>query len=554
MLIAAAVIAVLVIVSAWSSWRARATLLARLRAEWGQPKDRPRDMDAIATLFRSRHSSDQEVDDRTWNDLLLDDVYRHLDRVESSAGQQILYRRLRCASSQHVLDAFDILVTRFGNDPHNREQAQMALARLNDPAGYYLHYLADPGALNRQWGHILFPLWSATVVLSVSLAFLWPALLLVVLIALVANFAIRVVTGRRIGGEVVWFRHVGPLLSTAHALVRHCDDETAAITGCLKHDLTTLRRLGRIARWVSRDPLATGEVAGALLEYLNMLFLMDANALFFAGRELRKTRHQLMRVFQTVGELDSAIAVASFRAGVTQWVRPQFVEAIASAMLSNLRHPLIDAAVPNSIRLAPPHGVLITGSNMSGKTTFLRTVGVNIVLAQTIHTCLAECYEAPVYHVRSSLGRSDDLLAGKSYYLVEVEAILSLIKASHQSEPHLFLLDELFRGTNAVERIAAGEAVLTEMIGPGKRHVVLVATHDVELVDLLRDSYVVCHLADAVGPNGLMFDYRLTAGPATSRNAIELLRLNGAPESVVLRALARATALDRQRQSTRSDA
>jgi len=187
---------------------------------------------------------------------------------------------------------------------------------------------------------------------------------------------------------------------------------------------------------------------------------------------------------------------------------------------------------------------------MSGKSTLLRTVGVNVVLAQTVNTSLARAYEAPVYQVRSCIGRSDDLLAGKSYYLVEVESVLSLVHASERAEPHLFIFDELFRGTNAVERIAAAEAVLGVLIGNGKPHVVLAATHDGELVDLLQDSYIVCHLGDAVGPDGLLFDYHLTPGPATSRNAIALLKLHGAPEAVVTRALTRAAALDRQRQKT----
>ncbi len=204
--------------------------------------------------------------------------------------------------------------------------------------------------------------------------------------------------------------------------------------------------------------------------------------------------------------------------------------------------------MPNSIALAPPHGVLVTGSNMSGKSTFLRTVGVNVVLAQSVNTCLARAYEAPVYQVRSCIGRADDLIAGKSYYLVEVESVLSLVNASESAEPHLFIFDELFRGTNAVERIAAGEAVLHALVSGGKPHVVLTATHDGELVDLLRDEYDVYHLGDAIGPDGLTFDYHLTPGPATSRNAIALLKLNGAPESLVARALDRAAALDKQRQ------
>lgn len=97
---------------------------------------------------------------------------------------------------------------------------------------------------------------------------------------------------------------------------------------------------------------------------------------------------------------------------------------------------------------------------------------------------------------------------------------------------NLFLFDELFRGTNAIERIAAAEAVLREMVGPPedrKPHVVLVATHDGELVELLRDTFVPYHFTDSLGTEGLTFQYRLEPGAATSWNAIALLQLQGAP-------------------------
>src|SRR5262249_9800299 len=154
--------------------------------------------------------------------------------------------------------------------------------------------------------------------------------------------------------------------------------------------------------------------------------------------ELQAHSQHLRRTLQTVGEIDTAIAVASFRAGARQWTRPRFAEPHAVAIFTNLSHPLIANAVPNSLALAPPHGLLVTGSNMSGKSTLLRTVGVNVVLAQTIHTALAEEYDAPRYRVRSCIGRSDDLIAGKSYYLVEVESVLALVHTSQRPEPHLF--------------------------------------------------------------------------------------------------------------------
>ena len=101
-----------------------------------------------------------------------------------------------------------------------------------------------------------------------------------------------------------------------------------------------------------------------------------------------------------------------------------------------------------------------------------------------------------------------------------------------------------------MERIAAGQAVLLELVAGSsgsKPHVVLAATHDGELVDLLPDSYAAYHFGDAVGPAGLTFDHRLRPGPATTRNAIALLRLHGAPDELIRRALTCAAALDRQR-------
>jgi DNA mismatch repair ATPase MutS len=144
-------------------------------------------------------------------------------------------------------------------------------------------------------------------------------------------------------------------------------------------------------------------------------------------------------------------------------------------------------------------------------------------------------------------------LTGRSYYIAEVEALLGLVAASADSSSHLFLLDELFRGTNAVERIAAGHAVLQELVVDGNRpkpHIVLAATHDAELVDLLSELFAAYHFGDAVDADGLVFDHRLQPGRATTRNAIALLRLHGAPDTLISRALTCAAALDRQRGTT----
>jgi energy-coupling factor transporter ATP-binding protein EcfA2 len=122
----------------------------------------------------------------------------------------------------------------------------------------------------------------------------------------------------------------------------------------------------------------------------------------------------------------------------------------------------VDDAVPNSIVIRAGRGVLITGSNMSGKSTFLRTVGVNAILAQTISTALAREYRAPVFHVRSSIGRADDLLGGKSYYLVEVETLLELVRASNDARPHPHRNPRHRPCTSASSRLPSDSTVLAE--------------------------------------------------------------------------------------------
>ena len=315
---------------------------------------------------------------------------------------------------------------------------------------------------------------------------------------LLGNVAVRYATDRHIIRIARSCRQCAPLIATAESLRFIAGDDIDPIVSPLRTDVPALARLKLISRWVNGDPFMLSvnphpaatllsDFIAAVYQYLNLAFLLDATGVYFAVRDLSRQGHSLLRVTAAAGDVDAALSVASYRAGRHDWTTPECVGAEATTEMTELRHPLVEDAVPNSMASRPGRGLLITGSNMSGKSTFLRTVGVNAILAQTIHTCLARNYRAPVFRVRSCIGRSDDLVAGKSYYIAEVEALLELVRVSDDTRPHLFLLDELFRGTNSIERIAAGQAVLQQLLGPlgrTKQHLVLAATHDGELVDL----------------------------------------------------------------------
>jgi DNA mismatch repair ATPase MutS len=178
----------------------------------------------------------------------------------------------------------------------------------------------------------------------------------------------------------------------------------------------------------------------------------------------------------------------------------------------------------------------------------VRALGVSAVLAQTLHTVCAREWRAPMLRVRTSIGRTDSIVAGKSYYLAELESVAALVQAKSDDAQCLFLLDEIFRGTNTTERVAAGFAVLSYL--DRGADVVVVATHDIELIALLGRRFATRHFREEVTDGRMTFDYRIHDGPSSSRNAIALLDVVKLPAELVAEAVATLDWQARPRQST----
>jgi DNA mismatch repair ATPase MutS len=175
--------------------------------------------------------------------------------------------------------------------------------------------------------------------------------------------------------------------------------------------------------------------------------------------------------------------------------------------------------------------ILITGSNMSGKSTFLRTLAINSILAQTIYTCFSDEFTSPILKQFSSIRVDDNLFDGKSYYFQEVNIMASLLNQVEYPHQNLFVLDEVFRGTNTVERIASAKAILSYL--NRKENIVVVSTHDIELVDMLDNEYDLYHFTETVQNNELYFDHCIKPGQLRTRNAIKILELSNYPADVI---------------------
>ena len=179
--------------------------------------------------------------------------------------------------------------------------------------------------------------------------------------------------------------------------------------------------------------------------------------------------------------------------------------------------------------------MLLTGSNASGKSTFLKAAALNAILAQTIHTVCAESYKSSFFRVYSSMALRDSLEQGESYFIVEIKSLKRIFDgAKEEGYPVFCTIDEVLRGTNTAERIGASTELLKAL--SGMNVLCFAATHDLELTSLLKEEFDNYHFEEMVEGADISFPYLLKEGSAKGRNAIKLLRAMGFDPALVKQA------------------
>jgi hypothetical protein len=239
-----------------------------------------------------------------------------------------------------------------------------------------------------------------------------------------------------------------------------------------------------------------------------------------------------------LGEMEALSSIATLAHDEPDWCFPELLPHGSGVVEATaLGHPLIPAAdrVCNDVTLGPPGTfLLVTGSNMSGKSTLLRAIGTNAVLAQVGAPCCARALRLPPLEVHTSIRVQDSLARGVSYFMAELERLKQIVDAAHAvrddgTATQLFLLDEILHGTNSAERRVAARRVIMHLIDAGA--IGAATTHDLELAvePGIAEATVLVHFQEQFEAEQLTFDYRLRDGLATSTNALILMRLVGLP-------------------------
>lgn len=533
-------------------WRKRqkAVLRRDLPLYWGLPRTAPteRELEQIALYYRVKsRDSVSALDDKTWADLNLDQVFGFIDRTNSRVGQQYLYDLLRTPKfEEEPLLKFERLVNRF-KDEKLREGLQVELRSLNHKDALFLPYLfrEDLPQL-RIHRFVLLALSLATLASAIGAVF-GSGFRAIFIFLIISNMLTSLYFPRQLDAFIQGFRLLNLLIGTAQTIASQYGDSKITEIDKLKDDAASLSGVQRRTAILAADS-QHDDAAQFIYQYLNMTFLLDVNCYAFTVEELRRKTKNVIALYEGLGYLDAAISIASLRYGFVKYTTPNFYDRVKIGRFKRLYHPLLESAVANDL-IVNAKGILITGSNMSGKSTFIRTVGVNVILAQTIHTCFAEEYVAPFLIVKASMGAADSLVESKSHYFAEVERVRVLVDSVQSGRQCLFLLDEMFRGTNTIERVAAAKAVL-EYLNRGE-NVVMAATHDIELAELLGPRFESHHFREIILNRQMDFDYRIQPGTSSTRNAIAILDLHGYPKPIIDEALNVVNQLAQKKSQTK---
>jgi hypothetical protein len=291
-----------------------------------------------------------------------------------------------------------------------------------------------------------------------------------------------------------------------------------------------IRQIARLSEW---SELRT---AAALLHFpIQAVSLWDFHVLFAMERWRSRYGRHTNGWLDALAEIDALSVFASIAHHEPGWAFPRVDRSEQQVRATSLGHPLIaaDRRVANDVEVGPPGSVLlITGSNMSGKSTLLRAIGLNIVLAEAGAPVCATGFSTPPAALYTSIRVQDSLELGLSYFMAALARLKAIVDAAESRADRrrvlMYLLDEVLQGTNSIERAIAVRAVARHLLDAGA--IGAMTTHDLGLAEeepLLSAGKLV-HFTEQVQSDGQMsFDYQLRPGLATSRNALRLMQLIG---------------------------
>ncbi|MGX7419993.1 MutS-related protein [Carnobacterium gallinarum] len=501
-----------------------------IKSGWGQAPmtklgvDQLNSVEIYWKMKQKYHPSKNIVDDGTWYDLDLESVYRAVNRTYSSVGSEYLYGMMReIQLDTDKLTEFEKLTTFMTENPSERQKIQFHLAMLgkkdHNQTAAYLYNARNYQLPNGSLYYVL----GVLPILSLFLLFVNVYLGIGALVAcLLFNIITYYTKKEKVERELNALNYISGMIQAASQLSKIESPEKNQLTACY-------HKLKGAKKGASGVLTKTGTPeTDFIVEYLNMLFLLPFINYQRVMKVLVKKEETLLELWEILGRLDSACGVASFRQQLPYWTVPTFGQH-AQVLAENVYHPLLSKPVANPVDWQK--NTLVTGSNASGKSTYVKSIALSTITAQTIHTAFAEEIQLKSSLVISSMAVEDSVFAGESYFIAEIKSLKRMISQISPETTCLCFVDEILKGTNTIERISASAAIVHWL--SQQNVLAFIATHDIELTEILKNDCDNVHFRETVTDEDIFFDYQVHQGAATTRNAIKLLSLMEYPAEII---------------------
>ena len=543
------IVGVIMLTGIMEERKSKEMLREKLKKQYGQYSEKKyadgRMESIVSAVQYGGNAKDKFViDDITWNDLEMDRLFKAIDYTRSAAGEEALYRWLRMpVFDEEVLNRREKHFRFFEEHEKDRLDYMLFMGDVGRTGKYSVYDYLDYLDALKENNCLLTKLIDVSLIISLILGLAVNAYFFIPFAVMLAYHCLSYTKQKK---------EIEPYLTTFSYFIRILDsvknfdgmskefkEEFKAELEGIKKDkaeFASFKRLSFLAMDNNIGTVST-ELGRLILAYLNLIFHLDLIKLYSMLHVVKEKKAVLIDLLLGMGEMEACISVVYARAAFDEYTAPCFVEKKENGRnlyeAEDLFHPLIEQPVKNS--LCQRRGMLLTGSNASGKSTFLKAVAINALLAQTIHTVCAKKYRSNYFRIYSSMALRDSLLQGESYFIVEIKSLKRIFDGVEEGGvPVLCTIDEVLRGTNTAERIGASTELLKELARKGA--LCFAATHDLELTTLLEGELDNYHFEAMVEGTDIAFPYLLTKGGAKGRNAIKLLKAFGFDEELVEKA------------------
>jgi len=483
------------------------------------------DCSALYRLDNRTHGS--AVDDQTWSDLSMQSYFDRLTERTSIFGKQTLYSWLRTGQDDKRSSDTQQTISSLMADPAGRSSLRAAIAPLRAAEVEIAEFIFENAKQSGtpRWLPLLYAI-PPLMIVAALYAYFSPvrALALTGFCTAVGLLLVLFALHMRYDETIrAWRTRIDSVFHLLHGIIA-----VAALDEGKYADFCSVRgKAAKLGSKLSRWPVPRG-LAESVRDYFDWFFLGKVRHYFKQVRHIQSNSGFLLCAYRLCGELEAAHAIAEHLDTRSDycWVEPGMSKRVE---FCDAVHPLLSDAHSLSVRM-DGRGIFLTGQNGVGKSTLLRTIGLNTVIGRAFGFCYASRAVLPRLCVRTSIQNVDSLLEGESLYISELRRARELLQDDAEECTYLYIIDEIFRGTNYLESVSAAAALLDRLAEKG---VVIVSSHNVILATLLANNYSPYYLSREAA-SGLPV---LKRGVLSETNGISLLRAHGFDDDIERNAL-----------------